>query len=119
MYETLKKEYSPAVSTAPDVLKTKSGDCGEHAVLLVALARAAGLPAREVVGLVYGESLGAFAYHAWAEVWLGRWVALDPTFGQFPADPTHLAFAKGSLMAQTAVMGLVGKLRIEAAESGR
>lgn len=119
VHETLKKEYSPAESIAPDVLREKRGDCGEHAVLFVALARGAGLPAREVVGLVYGESLGAFAYHAWAEVWVGRWVAVDPTFGQFPADPTHLAFGKGSLLAQAAVMGLVGHLKIEAIKNGR
>ena len=53
-----------------------AGDCNEHTVLFVALARALGLPARTAVGLVYLD--GSFYYHAWPEVWLGEWVAVDP-----------------------------------------
>ena len=45
------------------VLETRSGDCNERTVLYVALARAAGLPARPVAGLLYRG--GRFYYHAW------------------------------------------------------
>ena len=39
-------------------------------------------------GLVYLDGKG-FLYHSWSESLLdGRWVAIDPTYGQVPADPT-------------------------------
>lgn len=46
------------------------GDCTEHAVLLTALARSVGYPARVVSGIVLAwedEAVGAFG-HAWAEI---------------------------------------------------
>ena len=87
VYRTLEKDIALTVPSALDVLAAKRGDCNEHTVLYVALARALGLPARSAVGLVYVD--GSFYYHAWPEVWLGRWVAVDPTLGQFPADASH------------------------------
>jgi hypothetical protein len=78
--------------TALDVLTHLKGDCTEHALLFVALCRAAGLPAREVSGLVYtGPAEHAFAMHRWAQVYVGAWVDVDPTLNQFPADATHIA----------------------------
>ena len=78
--------------TALDVLQSRAGDCTEHATLFVALARAAGLPARRVTGLVYvdGED-PVFALHAWAEFHDGdRWIQVDPTWGEMPIDATHV-----------------------------
>ncbi|MBI3987685.1 MAG: transglutaminase family protein, partial [Lentisphaerae bacterium] len=48
-------EKNPAVSlpSALDVLRNLEGDCNEHTYLMVGLARAVGLPAQIVVGLVY------------------------------------------------------------------
>ena len=78
--------------TALDVLVHLEGDCTEHALLFVALCRAAGLPAREVSGLVYTGPAGrAFGMHRWAQVYVGAWVDVDPTLNQFPADATHIA----------------------------
>jgi transglutaminase-like putative cysteine protease len=77
--------------TALDVLIHLKGDCTEHALLFVALCRAAGLPARRVSGLVYaGPAERSFGMHAWAEVYVGQWVDVDPTLNQFPADATHI-----------------------------
>src|SRR2546426_3966679 len=73
-------------ATSPGALRAleaRLGDCNEHAVLYVALARAAGLPARTAAGLVPVH--GRFYYHAWAEVYLGDWVAVDPMLDEFPA----------------------------------
>jgi hypothetical protein len=42
-------------------------------------------------------------------VWLGRWVAVDPTFGQFPADPLHIRLLTGGLETQYEVLGLLGR----------
>jgi hypothetical protein len=77
--------------TALDVLRHLEGDCTEHALLFVALCRAAGIPARQVSGLVYsGPAERAFAMHRWAQVYVGEWVDVDPTLNQFPADATHI-----------------------------
>ena len=67
--------------------RTGSGDCTEHAVLLTALARANGIPARVVFGMLLIETDDAVhAYgHAWTEVHAeGRWQVLDATL---PAEP--------------------------------
>jgi len=69
-----------AVASASEVAKSKQGDCTEHAVLLAALCRARGIPARVVVGLVYAPQLDGFGYHMWNEVAVGeQWLPLDAT----------------------------------------
>lgn len=65
-----KKNLSRGYDVASVVAARREGDCSEHAVLLAALSRAFGLPARVVHGLVIAEQggkLGAFG-HAWVEV---------------------------------------------------
>jgi hypothetical protein len=111
VYHRLRKRITLSVPNATQVLEGGEGDCNEHTVLYVALARAVGLPARTAVGLVYIR--GRFYYHAWPEVWLGRWVAVDPTLGQFPADASHLRFVIGGLARQVALIRLIGRLRLE------
>jgi transglutaminase-like putative cysteine protease len=111
VYETLDKQITLSVPSARQVLDAKQGDCNEHTVLYVALARAAGLPARTAVGLVYLR--GHFYYHAWPEVWLGQWVAVDPTLGQYPADASHLRFVIGGLARQVELIRLIGRLKLE------
>ncbi len=107
----LEKAITFSVPNAVQVLETRRGDCNEHTVLYVAMARALGLPARTAVGLVYVN--GAFFYHAWPEVWLGEWVAMDPTFGQVPADASHIRFVVGGLAEQVEIVRLIGNLGIE------
>ena len=111
VYATLEKRITISVPSAVQVLDMRSGDCNEHTVLYVALARAAGLPARTAAGVVYLR--GQFFYHAWPEVWLGEWVAVDPTFGQFPADAAHLRFVIGGLARQVELVRLIGRLQLE------
>jgi transglutaminase-like putative cysteine protease len=110
VYLNLTKEIVISVPSAVQVLDDRRGDCNEHTVLYVALARAAGLPARTAAGLVYLR--GHFYYHAWPEVWLGQWVAVDPTFGQFPADASHLRFVIGGLARQVELLRLIGRVRV-------
>ena len=114
-------EKTPVVSppSALHVLQTRKGDCNEHTALYTAMARAAGLPTRVAAGIVYTEALfskGSFYYHAWPEVWLGEWVPVDPTFGQFPADATHIKFVNGGLDHQVELIGVIGALSAEVVE---
>ena len=111
VHDSLKKEITVGVPSALATLHARVGDCNEHTQLYVALARAAGIPARVAAGLTYLD--GKFYYHAWPEVWLQRWVAVDPTFGQFPADASHLRFTVGGLGRQADLPRLMGALHID------
>lgn len=110
VYDNLEKKITISVPSALQVLQAREGDCNEHTVLYVALARALGLPARTASGVVYLR--GSFYYHAWPEVWIGQWVAVDPTFGQFPADAAHLRFVLGGLARQVELVRLIGRLQL-------
>ncbi|MFH1809565.1 MAG: transglutaminase-like domain-containing protein [Pseudomonadota bacterium] len=120
VHEHVRKVNSAGVPSAIDVLNSMQGDCNEHTVLFTALARAVGLPARMAAGVVlvdlHGEG-AAFYYHAWPEVWLDGWRALDPTLGQIPADATHLRFVVGGLDQQVDILRLIGSLRVEILET--
>jgi len=94
VHRTLRRAIPPpgSVPSAVRVLETARGDCNDATTLFVALARSTGLPARTVGGLIYLN--GRFYYHAWAEVYLNDWIAVDPTFDQFP--PTRRIFQSRS-----------------------
>ena len=113
-YASLKKVPVVSIPSALEVLNRREGDCNEHTALYTALARAAGIPTRMAAGIV---SMGnGFYYHAWPEVWVGRWLAVDPTLNQFPADATHIRFVTGNLDRQSEIMRLVGKLKVSILE---
>lgn len=112
VYREIAKEPTVSIPNALEVLQTRRGDCNEHTVLFNALARAAGIPAKTVVGVVYLR--GAFYYHAWSEIWLGDWVTLDSVLDQFPADVTHIKFLEGEIDRQIDILQLIGNLKIEA-----
>ncbi|AQT67684.1 putative protein involved in cytokinesis, contains TGc (transglutaminase/protease-like) domain [Anaerohalosphaera lusitana] len=86
-------DLSIGYASAAEVARTGLGDCTEHALLATGMCRAAGIPARVVMGIVYMQK--AFWLHAWCEAYVnGQWVGLDPT------HPTgwnigHVAFGKG------------------------
>jgi hypothetical protein len=111
VHDNLRREIVAGVPSAEKVLETRRGDCNAFATLYVAMARSAGLPARTVAGLIYLN--GRFYYHAWPEVYLGDWVAVDPTFNQYPADAAHLRFAIGGLARQVELIPLLGRLTLE------
>ena len=114
VHDSLRKDIAIGIPSALAVLHTRRGDCNEHTQLFVALARAAGVPSRIASGLTYVD--GKFYYHAWPEVLLRGWVAVDPTFGQFPADAAHLRFVVGGLGRQTELLRLIGRLTIDVIE---
>jgi len=111
VYKNLKKEGTVSLPNARDVLQSRAGDCNEHAALFAALARASGIPTKLAVGTIYID--GRFYYHAWNEVFVGQWIAVDPTYGQMPADATHIKLIEGDLKNSKDIMKLVGKLNIK------
>jgi hypothetical protein len=115
VHRELEKRITVTVPSALEVLDSRRGDCNEHTVLYVALARAIGIPTRTAAGLVYLD--GRFYYHAWPEVYLDDWVAVDPTFGQFPADAAHLRFTIGGLARQVELLRLIGRLELDVVEA--
>lgn len=85
-------------ASALEVLDSREGDCTEYAVLLAALARAQGIPARVVSGMVYADRFAGgsrlFIPHEWVQAWVnGHWQSFDAALRHF--DSTHLALASG------------------------
>ncbi len=118
------KNFSQAFASAAEVAQTKEGDCTEHAVLLAALCRARGIPARGAMGLVYYPAGGGFAYHMWTEVWIAdRWVPLDATLGKGGIGAAHLKIAQSNLKGADAysaflpVFRVLGQLKLEIVEA--
>ena len=111
----LKKEMVDTV-TALDALLEKRGECQSHTYLFTALTRASGIPTRIVNGLVYSKEYEGFLYHAWPEVFVGEWKAMDPTFGQDRVDATHIKLTENSNESPFHLMEFVGKIAISWSE---
>jgi len=102
--------------TALDALHDRRGECQSHTNLFTALARAAGIPTKVVNGLVYSQEFKGFLYHAWPEVWVGEWRALDPTLGQHQVDATHIKLSEGNYAGALKLMEFIGQVNIELLE---
>jgi transglutaminase-like putative cysteine protease len=109
----------PAGMTAVD----RRGDCRHFALLTAALCRAAGIPARTALGLIYVAPRGqkpALGFHMWTEVWVaGQWLGLDGTLGQGGVSAAHLKISQHSwhetrsLTPLLPVSRVLGKLAVE------
>lgn len=114
VFKNIEKTPSITIPSAVDVLNVKKGDCNEHTTLFVALARAIGLPSRILVGIVYRQ--GAFYYHAWPEVFAGKWIAIDPTLGEFPVDAKYIRLISGDLSKQFVIAKVINNISLEGIE---
>jgi len=115
--QNMQPTFSARLSNSLEVLDSLEGDCTEHSVLFVGLARAAGVPAREVAGLIYADApKPGFYFHQWATVWVGEWMDVDPTFHQTYADATHIKLSEGDLVEQIRLLPVIGKISIELIE---
>lgn len=105
------KNFGHGFATAADVVRSREGDCTEHAVLLAALCRAEGIPARVALGLVYSPSNQGFAFHMWNEAWVrDRWIPLDATLGHGGIGAAHLKLRHSNLAneaAESAILSVV------------
>jgi hypothetical protein len=111
------KNLSVGYASALEVAKSRQGDCTEHAVLTAALARAAGIPARVVMGIVHVEDR-LFMGHAWTEAYIGdRWIGLDAALKgvRNGFDAAHIALSIGNGDAGNffGIMNNLGNFTIE------
>jgi transglutaminase-like putative cysteine protease len=106
--ENMKYELAVQAVGAKAALAAKKGDCSEYSSLMVAMLRAAGIPARKVLGLAFVEGRidqaqprfdikegdqweynsmdpnKAYPGHAWVQYYVPSygWITADPTWGQ-------------------------------------
>jgi hypothetical protein len=104
--------------SAMDVLKARKGECQGQTFLFAALSRSLQIPTKVVNGIVYASGEQGFLYHTWAECLIGgAWVAVDPTFGQLPADATHIKLVEGETPADLfPLVDTMGKLSVRVLE---
>lgn len=96
-------------TSALDTLIERVGICRDFAHLMIALCRAANLPARMVSGMDYGADpvLGPPDFHAYVEVFFGdRWYIFDPSGTAIPMG--FVRFATGRDAADIAFATIYG-----------
>ncbi|MBC8201273.1 MAG: transglutaminase domain-containing protein [Planctomycetes bacterium] len=117
------KNMSTVFASASQTARSKVGDCSEHAVLLCGVLRAADIPSRGVMGMVYVSNIGGpngvFGWHMWSQALIdGQWVDLDATLDS-PYSVGHIATITSSLSDENfgAEMGgmleIIGNLEVE------
>ncbi len=75
------RDLTTADGTALDTFRSRQGDCTEHANLLCAALRIAGIPARVDVGVVHPLDHATWVGHAWVSAWIdGSWRHLDAAY---------------------------------------
>jgi len=125
-----KKGMQTAFASASETINTRAGDCSEHGVLLCAMLRAQGIPARVATGLVYADAFAGhesiFGWHMWTQALIdNRWVDFDATL----PPPTrynaaHVLTATSSLADglsgtdMASIIPMLGNLDIEVVEVG-
>jgi hypothetical protein len=86
----------PGGLSARNTYDLKAGECGAHSLLLAALCRAVGIPARVVWGCMYlPQGGGSFGQHGWNEIYMGEagWIPVDATAMEFDyVDSGHIRF---------------------------
>ena len=91
------KDLTKGDGSALETFRSRRGDCTEHAALLAAALRIAGVPARVEVGLVFAPDYGGWVGHAWNQAYDGqRWIHLDSAYpGIVRSRYLGLGFADG------------------------
>lgn len=81
----VKKDLSMGDGSALETFRSRTGDCTEHANLLAAVLRIAGIPSRVELGMVYAQDFGGWVGHAWNSAYVDdRWVHLDSAYPGIP-----------------------------------
>ena len=98
-----------ATEAALFTFRRRRGGPDGKARLLASMAIAAGLSARVASGLAILPE-GSFG-HSWTEVWLGRWVAVDPSFGHYPASASLVRLSIGGRSRPVDLLPLAASAR--------
>lgn len=114
LFTSIKKKNIIGIPDAKSTLKNMEGDCNEHTMLFVALARSIGIPARPVGGIAYLN--GRFYFHSWVEAYINGWRTYDPTWGQSPADVGHIRLVSGGIDKILDITKYINRLNIEVIE---
>ncbi|MCX7945038.1 MAG: transglutaminase-like domain-containing protein [Deltaproteobacteria bacterium] len=114
LFYNVKKENIIGIPDAITTLRNMEGDCNEHVMLFVALARSLGIAVRPVGGVAYLN--GRFYFHAWVEAYVDGWRTYDPTWGQSPADVGHIRLVSGGMDKILDIAKYINKLKIEVME---
>ena len=102
--------------SAREAWRSRNGDCTEHAALLAALARAAGIPARVASGMAYGADgyfgvEDGFQAHSWVLAYVdGRWQSFDSALERLDAGHVALTIGDGDpgpISAASRISGLL------------
>lgn len=121
------KNYRTAFASASETARNRTGDCSEHGVLLAAMLRVDGIPARVATGLVYfnpetAQGEGVYGWHMWTQAIVdGHWIDLDATLpvaytvGHVLVDTSSLADDTG-VGDQYNMLALIGNMEIDVLE---
>ena len=95
-------------------------------MLTASLCRAAKIPARTALGLVYDNDAAkgpVLAFHMWTEVWVeGQWMGIDAVWGEGGVGADHLKITDHSwsdtqtLRRWARITRMMGKIRVEVKE---
>jgi len=117
------KTLSVGYASASEAARSHEGDCTEHAVLLAALCRAAGVPARTAYGMLYvrraGERSNVLAAHQWVQVYVaGRWRDVDATVAPpyYTSGRLVLGTGLGDQSDWSALLGKFGTFEVTEVE---
>ncbi len=123
VHAKMKIEGATPFTPAGQIAKDMRGDCRQCAMLTAAMCRAAGVPSRTAIGLVYAEDRQEkrfFATHMWTEVFVrGEWVGIDATLGEGSVGATHIKVTDHnwhnvqSLTPLLPLQRALGKMKIE------
>jgi transglutaminase-like putative cysteine protease len=123
VHEKMTGDASVDFMPASKIARELKGDCRQHGVLTAALCRAAGVPSRTAIGLIYlelGDQGPSLGFHLWTEVFVkGQWLGLDATLGQGGVGVGHLKITDSSwagiqtLAPTLPVIRVLGRAKIE------
>lgn len=115
------KSLDVGYASALEVARKPEGDCTEHAVLVAALGRAAGIATRVVDGLAYAPNFAGkqqvFVPHAWVQAFVdGHWQSFDAALNGFDAGHIALAVGNGDPWRFYTGLDLLGRIDLYRAE---
>jgi hypothetical protein len=102
-------KFNPGIVMAPseEIIRNMEGTCVSFATITTTLCRAAGIPARYLMGYVYVD--GIWGGHAWAEVYINNsWLPIDAAV----ISPSGIADAARFYFIRSSVSNGLGECMI-------